>query len=84
MAETTKKVLIGGVPVGGGEQVKIQSMCTTKTSDVEKTVAQISALEAAGCDIIRVSVLDKEDAAAIKKIKKKIVIPLVADIHFSS
>ena len=84
MAETTKKVLIGGVPVGGGEQVKIQSMCTTKTSDVEKTVAQISALEAAGCDIIRVSVLDKEDAAAIKKIKTKIVIPLVADIHFSS
>ena len=84
MAKTTKKVLIGGVPVGGGEQVKIQSMCTTKTSDVEKTVAQISALEAAGCDIIRVSVLDKEDAAAIKKIKTKIVIPLVADIHFSS
>ncbi len=84
MAETTKKVLIGGVPIGGGEQVKIQSMCTTKTSDVEKTVAQISALEAAGCDIIRVSVLDKEDAAAIKNIKTKIVIPLVADIHFSS
>lgn len=84
MAETTKKVLIGGVPVGGGEQVKIQSMCTTKTSDVEKTVAQISALEDAGCDIIRVSVLDKEDAAAIKNIKTKINIPLVADIHFSS
>lgn len=84
MAETTKKVLIGGVPVGGGEQVKIQSMCTTKTSDVEKTVAQISDLEDAGCDIIRVSVLDKEDAAAIKNIKTKINIPLVADIHFSS
>lgn len=79
-----KQVLIGGVTVGGGSSVKIQSMCTTKTSDVEATVGQISALERAGCEIIRVSVLDEDDAAAIKNIKSEIGIPLVADIHFSS
>ena len=82
MTKTTKKVLIGGVPVGGGESVKIQSMCTTKTSDIPATVAQIKNLENAGCEIIRVSVLDKDDAAAIKLIKTQIKIPLVADIHF--
>lgn len=80
----TKKVNVGGVIVGGGESVKIQSMCTTRTSDVEKTVNQISALERAGCEIIRVSVLDDNDALAIKKIRERISIPLVADIHFSS
>ncbi len=84
MTKTTKKVLIGGVPVGGGESVKIQSMCTTKTSDIPATVAQIKNLENAGCEIIRVSVLDKDDAAAIKLIKTQIKIPLVADIHFSA
>jgi (E)-4-hydroxy-3-methylbut-2-enyl-diphosphate synthase len=80
----TKKINIGGVLVGGGESVKIQSMCTTKTSDAEKTVSQIAELEKAGCEIIRVSVLDEEDARAVKEIKNKINIPLVADIHFSS
>lgn len=80
----TKKVKIGNIFVGGGERVKIQSMCTVKTSDTENCAAQIKRLEDAGCDIIRVSVLDKEDAAAILKIKDKISIPLVADIHFSS
>lgn len=79
----TQKVNIGGVLIGGGESVKIQSMCTTKTSNVEKTVNQIHALQNAGCDIIRVSVLDEEDAKAIKNIKEQIKIPLVADIHFS-
>lgn len=79
-----KQVSIGGVKIGGGSSVKIQSMCTTKTSDVAATVNQISALERAGCEIIRVSVLDEDDAAAIKNIKSKIGIPLVADIHFSS
>ncbi len=79
----TKKVSVGGVLVGGGERVKIQSMCTTKTSDTVSTVNQIAALEKAGCDIIRVSVLDEADAIAIRKIKDKIHIPLVADIHFS-
>ena len=79
----TKKVNIGGVTVGGGESVKVQSMCTTKTSDVENTAAQIKKLADAGCEIVRVSVLDEADAAAIKAIKEKCNIPLVADIHFS-
>lgn len=69
--------------MGGGERVKIQSMCTTKTSDAEGTAKQIKSLEEAGCDIIRVSVLDEDDAAAIRRIKDDIKIPLVADIHFS-
>mgnify|MGYP001623601629 FL=1 len=83
MGKKTRRVNVGGVIIGGGESVKIQSMCTTKTSDVEGTVAQINALESAGCEIIRVSVLDDDDALAIKSIKDKINIPLVADIHFS-
>lgn len=81
--KTTKKINIGGVIVGGDERIKIQSMCTFKTSDTENTVKQIKELESAGCDIIRVSVLDYSDALAIKEIKKKTSIPLVADIHFS-
>ncbi len=83
MAKQTKKINVGGLLVGGGEKVKIQSMCTTKTSDAEATVKQINGLEKAGCEIIRVSVLDEEDAVAIKRIKDAIHIPLVADIHFS-
>lgn len=79
----TKKVNIGGVYIGGGESVKIQSMCTTKTSDVERTAAQIDTLAKAGCDIVRVSVLDEEDAKAIRRIKQKCALPIVADIHFS-
>lgn len=83
MGVKTRCVSVGGVLVGGGESVKIQSMCTTKTSDVAATVAQIKSLEKVGCDIIRVSVLDEDDAKAIKSIKDQIKIPLVADIHFS-
>lgn len=79
----TRKVNIGGVIIGGGERVKIQSMCTTKTSDTDGTAAQINALERAGCDIVRVSVLDEDDARAIKVLKEKCAIPIVADIHFS-
>lgn len=79
----TKTVKIGSVAIGGGERVKIQSMCTFKTSSVDKVVEQILPLENAGCDIIRVSVLNEDDAKAIKDIKQKIHIPLVADIHFS-
>ena len=84
MKRTTKKVNIGGVWIGGGESVKVQSMCTTKTSDISATVKQIAELEEVGCDIIRVSVLDEDDARAISEIKKRIRIPIVADIHFSS
>lgn len=79
----SKKVNIGGVTIGGGETVKIQSMCTTKTSDTEKTAAQIKELYNAGCDVIRVSVLDERDAAAIKTLKTVSPMPIVADIHFS-
>lgn len=84
MQYKTKKVNVGNLSIGGGESVKIQSMCTTKTSDVSATCDQISRLEQAGCEIIRVSVLDEDDAFAIKQIKEKINIPLVADIHFSA
>ena len=79
----TRLVQVGNVKLGGGERVKIQSMTTTKTSDVEKTVAQIGALENAGCEIVRVAVSDEADAIAIKAVKEKIRLPLVADIHFS-
>ena len=78
-----KKVCVGGVTLGGGESIKIQSMTTTKTADLEKTVAQISALKNAGCEIVRVAIADEADALAVRKVKEKIKIPLVADIHFS-
>ena len=78
----TKEIQIGDRKIGGGNPVLIQSMCNTKTQDVEATVNQISALTAAGCDIIRVAVPDMEAAEAVKEIKKRITIPLVADIHF--
>ena len=81
--KNTRSVYVGGVQVGGGSKVKIQSMTTTKTSDVEKTLAQIFALEEAGCEIVRVAVADEADAEAIKAVKEKLRIPLVADIHFS-
>lgn len=83
MGAKTKKIDIGNVVIGGGERVKIQSMCTTKTSDICNTVRQISELEKVGCEIIRVSVLDEKDASAIKDIRAQIRIPIVADIHFS-
>ena len=78
----TKKIQVGNVQIGGENKVVIQSMCNTKTKDVEATVKQILELEKAGCEIIRVACLDEIDAKAIKKIKEKIHIPIVADIHF--
>ena len=80
--DETKKVMIGNVCIGGGSPVAIQSMTNTKTEDVEATVAQILALEKAGCEIIRCAVPTMEAASALKEIKKQIHIPLVADIHF--
>ena len=79
----TKQILVGGVPVGGGAPVTIQSMCNTKTDDVEATVAQILQLEEAGCEIVRVAIPDQAAADAVGAIKKRIHIPLVADIHFN-
>ena len=78
----TKVVKIGDRVIGGGNPILIQSMTNTKTEDVRATVAQIQALTAAGCDIIRCAVPTQEAASALKEIKKQITIPLVADIHF--
>lgn len=78
----TRKIMVGNVQIGGQDKVVIQSMCNTKTKNVEETVKQIIELEKVGCEIIRVACLDIEDAKAIKEIKEKIHIPIVADIHF--
>ena len=80
--EETKQIQIGNVTIGGGSPVAIQSMTNTKTEDVDATVAQIQALEDAGCEIIRCAVPTIEAAKALSQIKKQISIPLVADIHF--
>ena len=80
--ENTKKIKIGNVTIGGGSPIAIQSMTNTKTSDVDATVRQIHALEAAGCEIVRCTVPDERAAKALREIKKEISIPLVADIHF--
>ena len=78
----SKQILVGGVPVGGGAPVTVQSMCNTRTDDVDATVAQILRLEEAGCQIIRVAVPDLAAAKAVGAIKERIHIPLVVDIHF--
>ena len=80
--EKTRKIMVGNVQIGGQNKVVIQSMCNTKTKDVDATVEQILKLEDTGCEIIRVACLDIEDAKAIKDIKARIHIPIVADIHF--
>ena len=80
--EDTKVIQIGTVKIGGGNPVAIQSMTNTTTEDVDATVQQILALEVAGCQIIRCAVPTMEAAEAIREIKKRIHIPLVADIHF--
>lgn len=81
--ETTRPINVGGVKIGGQNKVVIQSMTNTKTKDVQATVKQIKELEEAGCDIVRVAILELEDAKAIKEIKKEINIPIVSDIHFN-
>ncbi|MCR4956015.1 MAG: flavodoxin-dependent (E)-4-hydroxy-3-methylbut-2-enyl-diphosphate synthase [Lachnospiraceae bacterium] len=78
----SREIAIGNVKIGGNHSIKIQSMTNTKTENVEATVAQILALEEAGCEIIRCAVPNEEAAVALEEIKKQIHIPLVADIHF--
>lgn len=78
----TRTVRIGDVAIGGDNPIRIQSMCNTKTDNVEATVAQIRALAAAGCKIIRVAVPNEAAALALKDIRRQIKLPLVADIHF--
>lgn len=78
----TRQISIGPVKVGGDAPISVQSMTKTDTRDIQKTVHQIRRLEEAGCEIIRVAIVDEEAARAITEIKKKIRIPLIADIHF--
>ena len=78
----SKVIDIGGVKVGGDNPITVQSMCNTDTRDVEATVRQIEELQDAGCEIIRLAVLNKEAAAAVKDIVKRVKIPVISDIHF--
>ncbi|MDD4189165.1 MAG: flavodoxin-dependent (E)-4-hydroxy-3-methylbut-2-enyl-diphosphate synthase, partial [Eubacteriales bacterium] len=78
----TRIVKAGGIQIGGAAAISVQSMTTTDTRDVSATVNQIKLLQAAGCDIVRVAVVDREAAAAIRTIKSMIDVPVVADIHF--
>lgn len=80
----TKKIKVGNIYIGGNAPVLVQSMCTTDTRNVAATVAQIKALQKAGCEMVRLAVPDMAAAKALGKIKKKVNIPLVADIHFSA
>ena len=78
----TKKINIGNVEIGGDAPISVQSMCNTDTREIKATVRQIQELTEAGCELIRVAVLDKQAAQAIGEIKKRIKIPIIADIHF--
>lgn len=78
----SKQIQIGNVKIGGDAPVSVQSMCNTDTRDVKATLSQIHELEAAGCEIVRLAVLNKDAASAIKEIKKHAKIPVIADIHF--
>ncbi|MBU0728369.1 MAG: flavodoxin-dependent (E)-4-hydroxy-3-methylbut-2-enyl-diphosphate synthase [Proteobacteria bacterium] len=80
----TRQIWVGNVPIGGNAPIAVQSMTNTDTRDVESTCEQTHRLEQAGCEIIRVAVLDLEAAKAIKSIRENIHIPLIADIHFDS
>ena len=80
--DLTKKINVRGVEIGGGAGVSVQSMCNTKTWDVEATLAQIKEFRAAGCDIVRLAIPDVKSAEAIEKIRENTDMPLVADIHF--
>ncbi len=79
---TAKQISIGNVKIGGNAPISVQTMCNTDTRDIEATLRQIREFEEAGCDIVRLAVLNKEAAEAIKEIVKKSNLPLVADIHF--
>jgi len=78
----TRQIRVGQVAIGGGVPISVQSMTNTDTRDVEATIAQIKRLAAAGCEIVRLAVLDQEAAAALARIKVRVAIPLIADIHF--
>jgi len=79
-----RQIHVGGVPIGGGAPVVVQSMTLTKTHDVEATTAQIAALASAGCEVVRVAVPKTEDAEALTTIVKLSPLPVIADIHFNA
>ena len=78
----TRQIHIGNIAIGGGAPISVQSMTNTKTTDTAATVAQINALQAAGCDIVRLAVPDMDAAKNLGNIIQKVNVPLVADIHF--
>jgi (E)-4-hydroxy-3-methylbut-2-enyl-diphosphate synthase len=78
----TRRIYVGSVPVGGGAPISVQTMTKTDTRDVRATVAQIREVTALGCDLVRLAVVDDDAARALKKIRKQVRIPLIADIHF--
>lgn len=82
MRKQTKKIYVRGLEIGGGAPVSVQSMCNTKTWDVDSTVEQIKAMRAAGCDVVRVAIPDMHSAQAVDRIRERTDMPLVADIHF--
>lgn len=82
MRSNKHSVMVGNITIGGSNHVVIQSMTNTKTSDTDSTVKQINELISCGCEIVRVAVLDEDDAKNIKEIKKLVNIPIIADIHF--
>jgi len=82
LRDSTRRVSVGGVPIGGGAPVSIQSMTNTPTRDVQATLAQIHELAAAGCDLIRVAVPTKHDTAALGQIVRDSPVPVIADVHF--
>ncbi|MDX6368771.1 MAG: (E)-4-hydroxy-3-methylbut-2-enyl-diphosphate synthase, partial [Gaiellaceae bacterium] len=79
-----RQIRVGGVQIGGGAPVVVQSMTLTKTHDVEATTGQIAALASAGCEIVRVAVPKTEDADALSRIVRLSPIPVIADIHFNA
>src|SRR5688572_3684085 len=78
----SRQIMVGGVPVGGGAPITVQSMTTTNTADVNATLQQIAELTAAGCQIVRVAVPSQDDVEALPAIAKKSQLPVIADIHF--
>src|SRR5205814_9495198 len=81
---TTQRITVGGVPIGAGAPVAVQSMTLTETSDVAATLAQVARLEAAGCEIVRVAVPGRPDADALPAIVAGSALPVIADIHFNA
>lgn len=82
LREKTKQITVGNIKIGGNNKIIIQSMCDVKTSKIDEVVKEINECASLGADLMRVSILDQEDALALKEIKSRISIPIVADIHF--